>query len=719
MPYVKEVWENAPSTASPVDADALNHMEQGIYDAHAGVALGLATSRLHHFGHSLAAGGGASGPDRDAISRLAAALKTREVMTSKGGAILHWSNAAADTSAGNGGYNTIGMQTRGVKRASAALSANVSAGATSVTTSAPLDKAWAAGDYVHIGTGTNGEMAYVLTVTGGTTLTLDRELAGGQLSGQPIFAVPHAYEAQNPMYLLWYGLNDVMASGTSSIIASAVEGVGERAFKAALRTALARVVSAEYFDGNHASTVRSSTASVAGAAGVGMGSFFRPAYTLNDVIRIDVPANFAGGDLYVYFVSHGADLQGAVHSFTLDGAAHAPTLDTRNAHYAAFWNGFVKVFRNVPAGRHVIEATTTTGGGNDYFSGWSVGAEVPPVVILPGFNRPWDYDVWPNWSYGNLRGTTTADHGAGSNSFTISQPLAPSGGNGTLKRGELITFDPGGANEETLEIAADAAGTTVTTTTASTKPHNTGQTYQGNVHDQAILQRCINWIPDVLAEGFPASCLHVDIETPLNKQERFFIQTNTVGLKDGAHFSDDGHGVVAQAILDKLTTSASVAESLAARTSVPVAPLPDPITFIGPGATAAAAAAIGTANAVTEAFPNARQRRDLRRAVETRIQLNMGGNANPGQRGRVEYSLDGGTTWRTLGKKGNWADTAIGTAAELGQVDLTATGYKDTGWFPLPAEVWSVTDVLLRYVHGNRTSGTTTPTYFFISVEFR
>lgn len=33
MAYTKQTWENAPSTESPITASALNHMEQGIYDA--------------------------------------------------------------------------------------------------------------------------------------------------------------------------------------------------------------------------------------------------------------------------------------------------------------------------------------------------------------------------------------------------------------------------------------------------------------------------------------------------------------------------------------------------------------------------------------------------------------------------------------------------------------------------------------------------------------
>jgi hypothetical protein len=658
---------------------------------------------------------------------------TREVQSSKGGAILHWNNVDPD-SAGNGGYNTVGQQTRGGRRANAALSGAVSAGATSVTTSTPLDKAWAAGDYVHIGTGTNGEMAYVLSVTGGTTLNLDRSLIGGQAAGDPVYAVPHAFEAQNPLYLMWYGLNDVMASGTGSGGTFVSQGagtggaqvrVGERAFKEAYRAALAKVLTAEFFDANHASTVRSGPASQAAAAGAMLGNFARDMSVNGNVISIDVPANFAGGDLYAWFVSYGGAVhasnqmgQGGRVTFTLDGGAHAPDLDTRNAYYGTKWNCFVKVFRNVSAGRHVIQATAADIIANQYFAGWGIGAEIPPVVILPGFNRPYDYDVWPNWNYGNARGTVNANHAAGVASFTITAPLSPGGNANTLKQGELITLSKDTPNEETLEIAADATGTTVTTTTVSQFEHNTGDLYEGNVHDEAIVQRLLDWIPDVLAEGWPDSCLYVDIETALNKQERYFVQTNTVALKDGAHFSDLGHAVVAEAILGKLRESAAVAENLAAHLSVPIAPLPDPVYFLGPLATAAAGTAPGGANLVAEAFANTRQRRDLRRSVEARLQLLITSNALSTRRGRVEYSLDGGTTWKTLGKKPTWADTAIQTAGEAGQVDLNPiNSLRDSGWFALPSEVWSVTDVLLRYVHGN--SSAANPAYQFIALEFR
>lgn len=33
MAYTKQIWENLPSTNTPVSADRLNHMEDGIYDA--------------------------------------------------------------------------------------------------------------------------------------------------------------------------------------------------------------------------------------------------------------------------------------------------------------------------------------------------------------------------------------------------------------------------------------------------------------------------------------------------------------------------------------------------------------------------------------------------------------------------------------------------------------------------------------------------------------
>ena len=34
MAYSKQIWENAPSTNSPLSADRLNHMEDGIYNAY-------------------------------------------------------------------------------------------------------------------------------------------------------------------------------------------------------------------------------------------------------------------------------------------------------------------------------------------------------------------------------------------------------------------------------------------------------------------------------------------------------------------------------------------------------------------------------------------------------------------------------------------------------------------------------------------------------------
>lgn len=39
MAYEKQIWENLPSTNTPVSAERLNHMEVGIYEASAGTSI--------------------------------------------------------------------------------------------------------------------------------------------------------------------------------------------------------------------------------------------------------------------------------------------------------------------------------------------------------------------------------------------------------------------------------------------------------------------------------------------------------------------------------------------------------------------------------------------------------------------------------------------------------------------------------------------------------
>ena len=39
MAYQKQIWENLPSTNTPLNADRLNHMEDGIYEASTGTSI--------------------------------------------------------------------------------------------------------------------------------------------------------------------------------------------------------------------------------------------------------------------------------------------------------------------------------------------------------------------------------------------------------------------------------------------------------------------------------------------------------------------------------------------------------------------------------------------------------------------------------------------------------------------------------------------------------
>lgn len=687
-------------------------------------------SRLPHFGHSYGFGFGASGPDRDVLTRLTSVLKVRECPYSRNGASLAVNNVDSAAFTGNGGYNTIGRQMRSRLLPHGFVRTAVAANAGTVDVGAPTDGSWATGQLVSVGIGTKAEHAYVTFVSGTSpnfTLSLDRNLVGGQAINEPVSVVPSEWEAQDPISLLWYGINDFSRAGMGSG-GNSLTSVGERSFKEAYKAVVARLLCAEFFDANHASTSRSTNAATAAGAGYGIGAWLRALNINGNQVTIDVPSNFPGGDLYVFFTSNAGE--GAVGSFTLDGAAHAPPVDLRNAHHsAASFNVFCKAFKDVSAGRHVIIVTAGSVVGNSYFNGWGVRATVPPVVVCPGVSRPANYKVWSpasSFPYARAERTVGVNHAIGTTTFTLLAPLDPNGNLMALKQGEIITFGEGTTNEESLTIAADVPAGALTTstvlastTTASTKAHNTGEVYVAHLHNRALLLRGTQFIPSVIAgypdssAAFPSSVIHVDVDALIGGQREMHGH-------DGGHLNDRGMGIVTEEIVRVLRRSPVVNRTLATRTSTPIAPLPSAIYFLGPLAVAAAGTAPGGAGAMAVAFANAEQRRDCRRAVIARLQLNVVASAPVGGKGKVEYSVDGGTTWKSLGRKWTWADTSntVADTANPGNVDISTVGFKDSDWFLLPSEVLLALDVRFRYVHGNRTSGTNNPTYQQISLEF-
>lgn len=677
----------------------------------------LMGSRMMQCGHSLAAGFGQSGPDKDTITRETSVLKVREIPLAKNGAILQYQNVDPDA-AGNGGWNTLSQYLKRRAFPSGTVRTATSGSVTSLNVSDPQDGPWntLGIQMASIGSGTTAVTAYVSGVSGSSgsfVLTFASAVTLNVSVGDTVQLVPSVFEAPEPLYSLWWGLNDIAANGTGEINSGFV-GNGKKSFTESLKAMVCRCCS-EFVDANNGAFSRSTNAASGASPGVAMGAYVRALNTATHQATWDVPASFMGGDLYLFFVVQAN--AGGVMSFTRNGSASG-TLDTRNAGVNGKWLPFVKVFKSVPAGGHTIVATVTTAGTQQYLTGAGIGYEATPAVRMYGFNRAVVYDIWTNsFNYGSARGTVNANHGSGVASFTITAPVDSGAAAITLRRGELITFDQGTANEETLEIAADAAGTTVTTTTNSTKAHNTGQTYQGNIHDAAITQRAVNWIPELIAAGeLPATAFHVPIDDVLAKDPLNFTY-------DRVHLSDRGAARVADRGMSYLRRSGALEQTLAVRTSTPVAPLPSAIYFLGPVGTAVAGVNDpGGSGAVAEAFPDFRQARDVRRATYARFVAFVTAVSTGLARARAEYSLDGGTTWKTLAKKPTGADTAIGTAGEVGQVpvgtETTANSRNTSAWFLMPAEVWSVADVLFRVAHGNRTTGTTDPTYKWLALEF-
>jgi len=714
-------------------------------------------TRLEVYGHSFVVGGGASDADRDAMTHLASMLGagTLEVNRAFGGAIASWPNIDPYNSTGNGGFQTIYQYHKTRPRVVSKVSSSTS---TTITVGTVYGGVFAIGQLIGFGKGANAQYRSITGVAG-SVLTVDAAITGTISANDPVIEIPFSYGSLNPLSLLWFGNNDFPNLGMGNQTDPASDaGVaeGKPALTNALRAMIAYKRCAEVYDAAVAAstphpsiTLGAGLANsdvVAGQAGSFEGTYVIGALNSGDTFDIQVPANFQGGTIALGFANAqqtGSVVRaGSLINFTVDGNS-AGSLDTRIGAYkfgaTVKFNTFCKRLTGLAAGAHVITVTvSTTGVAGTYFDWWGIESLVAPLVILPSPLRVYTYALWPNHQYTEIKGTANANHGTGVSSFTITAGTNPSGGTQIIRKGEPITFDHGGANEETLTVAADVAagGTTVTTTTASTLAHNTGGAYRAHMHDKAIVL-AKQWYADLAAE-FDDAVIYVDLDKVIHGNDG---TAGTSATKDGskftydaAHPNDIGNELMAKALYREIVLAAALNVDLIASLSVPTAPLPGAV-YLAPMSAVAAGTAAPTdpaaSNAMAAAYPFT-QSVDLRRARYARLEAHVLTACSGAGIAKVECSVDG-VTWKTLGRKQTGANTVDNALTDPGNLDISTVGRKTSkaeitltafgatldGWFYLPAEVNVSRLTMLRLVHGNRTTGTTDPAYGYARIDFQ
>jgi hypothetical protein len=602
-------------------------------------------------------------------------LKMRELPRAIGGAVLHWHQTAA---AGDGGWAHILNTDTRKNRVNTTLAAQATAGAATITVTSGTG--FAIGDFINVGigaAGATGAETLAITAIAGAVLTVSRPdgtttTLRTHLIGEPVYVVPTAYINLNPLYLMWFGNNDLAASP----ITSATSHLKER-FLAPARLSIARFRCAEIFEDTHTSCVYGGTMTQIFSTATASGGSARQYAALNSTVTIHTPENFPGGVIDLGFIFGGTT--GAtppVLTFTVDGVA-AGTLSPPSV-YTATFNGMPKRFTGLAAGRHTIVAQITTmGTGTVYFDWWGVEAPDPPVVLVPGLLRPYRYDgLWSTWTNARRTTTVTGVHGIGSTSFTVAATT-------NMLVGQSVTFEETTANAETLEVAVVTDATHFTTTAATTISHAGASSVVYGMQDADIAKE--NTLIQALCAEFDSKVVFVDVDAVIAKGLAYFWY-------DGAHLNDGGHSALTLTFFTALR--AQLTSRIAAYTSAPTAPLPSALTFVTtPGAAPPAQLAWAVPIALTELFGITSHRKfpDLRRCFEARFIVGVTTAGFAGSSLRVQYSTDAGVTWHYLFRTALYAEDTTHEAL------LTTTGTKDSGWRPIAVDAL-ITDIPLRIV---------------------
>jgi len=637
-------------------------------------------ARMMVFGHSLARGLGASDTDRDSVTHLSAMLPTREIDRSVSGAVLH----SAQGGLGDGGYAAVMQHDTRQARPAAVLGAQANAGTNTLTLTTVGTPPFTNGQMIHVGNGdtggSGGETAWIQSGGGTTTLTLTNNLVRTHANGQAVFEVPTAYIKQNPLYLLWYGANDL---GRAPITSAYYPALRAR-YTDSLRAILTRVRAAEVFENNHPSCVYTGTwaADTTPINRSNSGNSLKQATVVNDKVTIAVPDNYPGTPIGLQFVNATGAGTDPVWTFTVDGVA-AGTLTVYDSTSGAVAKVQVKRLTGLAPGRHVIEAQLTTlGSRTAYFDCWTIGALEPPLVIMPGMNRmPNDWGTYASaWLNAPQRTTLSATYGVGSTVITIPSTTG-------WQQGTTITFEEGTGNAETGEVKTIDSGTQLTLVAATTKSHNSGTAVRGGLQDADV--PIFNTMIQQVGAEFDDRVVYVDTDSIINENAGYF-------WRDGAHFNDLGHVVLVKAYWEAFERSRGMGPDLMAYTATPTAPNPSELIF-------GVAATITWTNqpaAETELLGQVYYRKvaDFRRVNEVMLYGTIAVAGLAGARIAVQYSTDSGTTWVNMGRDSNFSpSTNAARDAVSIPIDSIAVNPIVGTWQPVPPEAM-VENLWLRCV---------------------
>lgn len=680
--------------AADTDIDANQIVDKRVLTV-LGTQVTQDVARMVVYGHSLAFGGGASDTDRDITTHLASMLKMRELPRAVGGAVAHWHQTGTG---GDGGYAHLFQTDLRARRPSTTLSAGVTAG---VSSTIPVASGVGIkdGDLISVGTGdpsgSGGEVLYVIGGGGTTTLSIRRAdsshgttVARSHSSGQMVYVVPSEYVHLNPFYLIWYGLNDLGAWPITSALAT-----HSRRFTEAIRSMIARAVCAEVFEDGHTSAGFAGSTTQVFVSGTNSGVSVRRFDAVAAAVTIHVPDNFPGGTVVASFISgaptNPADV--ATWDVIVDGVT-VGTVTAPNMATGKF-SSFCKRITGLSAGRHAIAfSMTNVGTSSGYFDWWGIESTQPPLVAVPKFNRPFRYGLWNGsaiWLNQQRSTTLTGTHGIGTSSFTVASSA-------NMLPGQTVTFELGTGNAETLEINTVPNGTTITTTTASAISHAGGTAVLAGIQDADIAKA--NTLLQGVVDEFGTNVFTIDFDGIINKDVAYFWH-------DGAHFNDRGHAVLTEAFFHAIR--ARLTSRMASYTAVPTAPLPSAVSFVNSNEVWTNLPA-----GLTELFGVAAHRKllDLRRCYEARFVVGVRTAGTSGSGLRVQYSIDGGTSWLYLFRTATYAEDTTHEAL------LTTTGMKDSGWRPLAADALA-DGVWVRIVGIN--GGTGDPVFGTVDLYFR
>jgi hypothetical protein len=691
-------------------------------------------------GHSIGAGGGSQDPDYDSGTRTASLLAgAAEDNWARGGAILGWHNvdSAGTHPPGNGGWGEY-MQGPGWFKPLLATTLSAQANSGQAVLSVPSTAGLVAGlSVVHVGDGATGEIHTVASFVANTSITLTENLVNTHASGKAVFQTPgYGYVARIPLSVFYWGINDLASQ--------AVYEWGTR-FLHPLRAVIARSRCAWVAEDTHSSVVRGGTNAWGASTGVLSGSASTGTASPNggpgaSTLTITVPDDYPGTALDFAFLW--AANAGATVTFTIDGATTGFTLNGAATNSINFNNGDkrgrgavknnegVARIEGLAPGRHTVVISTTAAASTIYFDWWGIEALEAPLTVIVDLNR------LPNNTYGyygkssttwpGAQQPTTLSSSASSGQAVIvvndTSPASLATGTVDTQRpmpNQIVRISDPTVNGGTPEYVRVHASTLMTGTGpfTITLAQNLANTYPSGasvvigLQDQSVI--AANDFLEVLCTEFTDGRVGLtNTDDVINADPKFFLRE---GQDAYVHLNDRGQSVVAAEVF-KVAERLPWPPEAAALASIPSAPVPGPAVFIAEGTASAGAAFTVNSTGTTEWGTVYRRRVDTRRAKECRVMGWVAAvGAAVGARLRLQYSVDGGTTWSSVDRTGN---LAVFLTQSTSPVEISAgpAGEKVGAWVKLPVEARNP-NTMFRFVQMATTAGT--PTWNYLEVQFR